>query len=146
MRRVAMAASREPQSKSGFAVFLIIWCALTALGIGSVIGGKVGLGVLALLMSAGYAISEVAIRRGSDRAVTAVALARPFFFGGWLIGLAAVIIGERQSLNLSVTKQGDEVIASPLAIPPKELRHRKERLAFIQRAHGRSMDRWAARA
>ncbi len=94
-----MAASREPQSKSGFAVFLIIWCALTALGIGSVIGGKVGLGVLALLMSAGYAISEVAIRRGSDRAVTAVALARPFFFGGWLIGLAAVIIGERQSLD-----------------------------------------------
>src|SRR6266542_48056 len=99
MRRVAMAASREPQSKGGFAVFLIIWCGLTALGVGSVIGGKVGLGVLALLMSAGYAISEVAIRRGSDRAVTAVALARPFFFGGWLIALAAVIIGERQSLD-----------------------------------------------
>jgi len=99
MRRVAKAASRVPQSKGGFAVFLIIWCGLTALGIGSVIGGKVGLGVLTLLMSAGYAISEVAIRRGSDKAVTAVALARPFFFGGWLIAVAAVIIGERQSLD-----------------------------------------------
>ena len=94
-----MAASREPQGKGGFTVFLIIWCGLTALGVGSVIGGKVGLGVLALLMSAGYAISEVAIHRGSERAVTALALATPFFFGGWLIALAGVIIGAHQSLD-----------------------------------------------
>ena len=94
-----MVTDGERLSKSGFALFLVIWCGLTALGVGSVIGGKVALGVLVLVLSAGYAVSEVVIRRGSDRGVTAVALARPFFFGGWLIALAVVTIAAAQSLD-----------------------------------------------
>ena len=54
-----MAADGEGQSKGGFALFLVIWCGLTALGVASVTGGKAALGVLVLLWSAGSAISEV---------------------------------------------------------------------------------------
>lgn len=99
MRHITMADNQERQSKGGFALFLIIWSAVTALSVASLFGGKVALGVLGLLMSAGYAVSEVVIWRGSERAVTALVLAKPFLFGAWLIAAAGVTIAARQSLD-----------------------------------------------
>lgn len=94
-----MTEGRERQTAAGVAVGAALACGLAALGIGSLVAGKVALGVLTLIMLAGLVLEWIVRRRGSDANVVLFAVARPFFFGGWLIAIAGVIIASETSLD-----------------------------------------------
>jgi hypothetical protein len=94
-----MDEGRERQTAGGVAVDAALACGLAALGIGSLVAGKAALGVLSLILLAGFLSGSIVQRRGSDATVVRFAVARPFFFGGWLIAMAGVIIASETSLD-----------------------------------------------
>jgi hypothetical protein len=85
----------------------IVGCLLIAVGVGCLIGGKLALGSLTLLLLAANIVGLLALRRGSERAVLVYAVARPLFFGAWLLALAGVIFASHTS--------SDWIIVLPLA-------------------------------
>jgi hypothetical protein len=94
-----MTEGREQQTAGGVAADAALACGLTALGIGSLVAGKVALGGLSLILLGGHVVGWTIRRRGSDATLLRFVVAKPFFFGGWLIAMAGVIIASQRSLD-----------------------------------------------
>ena len=92
-------AERPRKRKRHVVVDGLLLCGLAAIGMGALAGGRVALGLLALAYLGWTVVTWIIARRGSDRVLLGVALARPFFCGGWLVALATVIVVSRKSLD-----------------------------------------------
>src|SRR5579862_6188553 len=81
------------------AISVIVTVVLLSLGTGLLASGQVAVGALCVVYAAwNVGIAGVA-RWGTDRVMAIPVVARPFFFGAWLVALALVILVAGRSLD-----------------------------------------------